>query len=1084
MKGEITLLKLIFGLPSSGKTSTILNLIKESVFKEREVVLIVPEQFSFQSEKAILHLLGDDNASKVKVMSFTRLYDELSDKIGGGCGKLLSDGDKIVLMNRTLNSVKDELLVWGKYSHSLNFSKSMLDTIGEFKINAVSVEDIKKAAEDAEKVSLKNKLHDIAVIYENFDLLLGEKYIDPVDKLTKVYRLLEDTKYFSDKTVFFDSFKAFTGQQFKIIDRILSQANDVYFAINNDVKNEKEYDLFYNIRKNIENIKDLAEKNKITLEKPIIHDTSKYTNENLSSLERLMANYPITADLNDSVSVCCCNTAFDEAEFAARNIRKLVREQNYRYKDFVIIARDTERYQQAIEYACSKNDIPCFYDKRVSLNSLPFSFTVDAAISALDLSTQNILRFHKCGFSKISTDDLAELENYTFLWNINGDMWLEEWNMDPRGFETSEMTTIEEAILRKINRLRKTAIEPILNFKNEFNGNAKHRATAIVNLLESCNAKKVLNSLCKRFEEIESDITPDILKQGYSRFMTVLDSLVNSFGDKTLSKTEFYEALTLALSIETVSAVPQFLDEVCFGSADRIQPARPKIAFVLGCNQGVFPKIVSSGGVLAQNDRKNLIKLGIKISDNAIQSAIDENYLVYSNVCCASERVFITYATTNTKGEELLRSPFVSAICENLNPKLYKEPDSNLSVDNLPETSASVFSQLCQSYNDKDTTKILVDALEDKSFYDNVLLSINKDLNSISPENAEKLFGNTIRLSATKVDTINSCRFSYFCKYGLRAQSLQPVVFNNLQRGRIVHYVLERIIDEHKDDIGDLSDDILESLTDKYINEYLNLITGFEKIRDSRFEFLIYRISRSLKDVVKHIASELKQSDFKPIACELEIDYDEGLKLEFPYDKGIIKIKGSIDRVDQCGDQIRVVDYKTGTKEFKLPDILFGLNMQMLIYLYAVVRGQGKPDENAAAILYMPANRDVKDEGLAMNGIIKSELPLVYSMEKANAGKYIPRAVTTKDNNISKISTSYLEPGAFTDIFNHIEKSFRKTGNLISSGDITVSPVNGRNSEACKYCEFKAICNVDDNAFVKVPALSNDKLLEELRKED
>lgn len=1077
------MLKFIFGLPSSGKTTEILNLIKEKVNQQKNVVLIVPEQFSFQSEKAILHLLGDFDATKVKVVSFTRLYDEISSEIGGISGRILSDGDKIILMNRVLNEVKNELLVWSKYTNSLNFSKNLLDTIGEFKVNAIASEDIRKAAKESDKLSLKNKLYDLALIYENFDAVLGEKFIDPVDKLTKVFRMLEKVRYFDNKTVFFDSFKAFTGQQFKIIDRILSQSEDVYFAINNNLDNPKEFDIYSNIRQNVSKIEALAAKNRVKIYEPLILKDTKFNNEKLYNLERLMAGDSVSADLNDSVTVCKCNTPFDEAEFVARNIRRLIREKGYRYRDFVIIARDTERYQQAIEYACAKNDVVCFYDKRIALNSLPFSFAVDSAISALDLSSENILRFHKCGFSKISTEELSKLENFTLLWNIDGETWLKEWDMDPRGFGIEEMTEAEYNELNEINRIRKMAIEPIINFKNEFYGNAKQRSTSIVNLLENTDAKNVLNILCKRFEEIECDISPDILKQGYSRFMNVLDSIVASFGEQTLTKNEYYEALTLALSIETVAAVPQFLDEVSFGSADRIQPTRAKVAFVLGCNQGVFPKNLSTGGILSQNDRKKLIELNLDISDNSITAAIDENYLVYSNLCCATEMVFITYALQNTKGEELMPSPFVSAICECLNPALNVEPSPNLTTNNLPETEAAIFSQLCSRFDNQNTTATLHEALTDKDKFSQIFTAINKDLNSITPQNAEKLFGNYINLSASKIDTLNRCRFSYFCKYGMRAEKLQPAEFNVLQRGTIAHYVLEQIISEYKEKVIELSNEELDNLTDRYIEEYLNNVTGFQHIRDARFDFLIIRISRSLKEVVRHIAEDFRQSDFKPVACEFKIGYNGDVKLEFPYDGGKIGINGSIDRVDMYNNYIRIVDYKTGSKKFKLPDIIYGLNMQMLIYLYALIRGQQKPDSDAAAILYMPASRDIKDEGLSMNGLIQADASLNSAMEKNNNGEFVPKLLYTQKGEISKKSNSYIDAKDFSEIFNHIEKIMRKTGNLISNGDISVSPINGRESDACKYCDFKAICNIDEAEILKVPDLDNSEVFEILKEE-
>lgn len=1081
MKGDIVLLKFIFGLPSSGKTTTVLNLIKEKTDLSKKVVLIVPEQFSFQTERSILKLLGDSNAHKVEVLSFTRLYDEISNSSGGICGKLLSDSDKIILMNRTLSSLQGELTVWGKYAHSINFSKTILDIIGEFKVNAISPKEIRNAADKANKKSLKNKLYDIALIYENFDAILGEKYIDPVDKLTKVYRDLENNEYFKGKTVFFDSFKAFTGQQFKIIDRIMKQTDEIFVAINNDMENQQEFDVFSNLRKNIQRIMDIAKNNGLTVDEPIILSKSHYTNQNLCSLERLMAGQKEKCDLADTITICRADNIFDEAEFVARNIRRLVREKGYRFRDFVIIARDTDRYQQAVEYALKKNDIACFFDKRVGLNSLPFTFAVDAAISALDLSTENILRYHKCGFSNLSTDEISALENYAYLWNIGGKLWLDEWEMDPRGFETSEMKQTEQANLKEINRLRLTALKPILSFKNHFGGNAAKMATAIVKLLENCDAKNTLLNLSKRFEATNCDISPDVLKQGYERFMAVLDGIVACFGEKSITKDEFYEALTLALSTETVGVIPQFLDEVSFGSADRIQPARPKVAFILGANQGVFPQTVSSLGLLSANERKLLNDYDIKISDNAVSASIDEDYLVYSNVTCPSEMLFISYAVKNLKGDELQPSPFVNAVIDNLSPKCVNESLDSIFEENLPETKAAAFSDFCRRFNSESDKQTLLSAFNNDEKFTSLSDYTNLLSSTIKPENAERLYGKTINLSATKIDTVNRCKFSYFCKYGLKAERLKPAEFNVLQRGNIAHYVLESIIEKYKEKVKDLTEIELCNLTDFYIEDYLSKINGFEKVRDAKAEFIIKRISRSLKEVVCHIANDFRQSNFKPVACEFKIGFDDGIKVNFPYDNGEIKINGSIDRVDEYKGYIRIVDYKTGTKTFKLPDVLYGLNMQMLIYLYAITRGQGKDDEQAAAILYMPAKRDVNDNGLAMNGLIKADVDIHNAMEKDNNGIFVPPISLTASGSVSKRSASFIDKEDFTLIFNHIESVMRKTGNSIIGGDISIAPLDGRESNACKYCDFKNVCNIENRIAQRVPSLKNAEVFERMK---
>ncbi len=1069
------MLNFIFGLPKTAKSFTVFEKIKSDVENGKEVVLFVPEQLSFETEKSVLRLLGNGYTEKISVLSFTRLFDVLTEAKGGICGKTLSDTEKIVLMNRVLTSPQVELSVWGKYAHSLSFAKTILDTLGEFKINAITPYDIKKAAAATDRNSLKLKLLDIALIFEGFEALLGEKFIDPVDKLTKVYRELLQFDFFINKNVYFDSFKAFTGQQFKIIDRILSQADEVYFTFNNDLESNNEFDIFTVLRKNILKIEAIAKKHGIKASKPIILKTPYYENQSLQRLERLMAGNTENYDLSDCVTVCKAKTPYDEVEFVFRKIRQLVREENYRFKDFAIIARESERYTQAIQYISRKNDVSCFFDKRVALSTLPFCFAVNSAIEALSFDTDAILRFHKCGFTTLSPQEISSLENYAFLWNINAKKWLEDFFMNPRGFNADQLSDADLEEINRLNRLRKAAIEPIVEFKNSFHGNARQMAAAIVNLLEKADAKSLLKGLCERFEAIGSDITPDILKQGYDSFMAVLDGLAVCFGDKTLTQKEFSEALSIALSTETVGVIPQFIDEVSFGDADRIQLTDKKIVFVLGANQDVFPKGVTNNGIWALNERKKLIELGLEMSDNSLLSAIDEDYLVYSALTSAAEKLFITYASESVGGEELFPSAFVNSICQSLSPTLCSEP-CPLS-DALPETEASVFAEICRRFKQTNDAATLNAALPEKHIFDNISSSVNNNLNRITSENAQRLYGNNISLSATKIDTVNRCKFSYFCKYGLRTERLQAADFNVLQRGTIAHYVLEKIISDYKEKVANLTESEISALTDGYINEYLSKIKGFDTIRNARIDFLLSKISRSLKEVVLHIAADFKQSDFKPVACEFKIGMGDGLPLEFPYDKGKISINGSIDRVDEFNGFIRIVDYKTGSKTFKLPDILYGLNLQMLIYLYALIRGKGLSDDKAAAILYMPAKRDIKDEGLAMNGLLKADLELITAMEKQNKGEFVPKLPIKKDGSIGK-KGSFIGEDGFSEIFDFIEKYMKKTGNLIASGDISVEAVDGRESPACKYCDFKSVCFVDDGNIKKVPDLSNDKVFE------
>jgi ATP-dependent helicase/nuclease subunit B len=434
------------------------------------------------------------------------------------------------------------------------------------------------------------------------------------------------------------------------------------------------------------------------------------------------------------------------------------------------------------------------------------------------------------------------------------------------------------------------------------------------------------------------------------------------------------------------------------------------------------------------------------------------------------------------KGEALTPSSFVLTILEDLKPATFREPVSALSQENLPETYYAAFSEFCRRYQNSGNSYDLKTVLGIDA--DRLVETVSNNPKTITQESATNLFGNDIYMSATKFDTFNRCKFSFFCKYGLRLQKLQPADFDVLQRGTIVHYVLERIISTYKETIKDFSREKCDSLCDFYIDEYLNSVVGYNTIKNARHDFLISKISRSLKEVVFRIANEFAQSDFKPTHCELKIGGKDGLPLSFDYDNGKVIFNGSIDRVDEYNGYIRIVDYKTGSKSFKLPDALFGLNLQMLIYLYAVVRGQNLPDETAAGILYMPSKRDLNNEGMAMNGLLQADISLLKAMEKENRGEYVPSLSINKDGSISKTATSFIAPREFGMIFTHIENLMKKTANSIASGDIAVKPIDGREASACAYCDFKAVCNLGDEIPFKVPNLKNSEVFEIMEKGD
>lgn len=1080
------MLQFILGRASSGKTYTVTQKIAECISQGEAPVLLVPEQFSFESEKNILSVVGDGNAQKVSVISFTRLCDEVERVAGGVCGQSISDADKTILMTRAIRLCRDGLKRFKKYAGSGSFARLMIDSINEFKCEFITAADLYDAADSTDDEQLKLKLQDTALIYENYDAVLAEKFIDDADRLTKLYYALENYRYFKNKTVFIDSFKGFSGQQYKIIEQIVSQAKSVMVTLCDNPSDTRNFGLFSNIKRVKNRIESIARKFAVPVDKDIVLTDKNYESEDLFALEDFMATGK--SDYKDeckNITICRADSVYSEADFVARNIRRIVRETGARYSDFVVIARDTKPYEDALETAFKKNNVSCFIDKRIPLIEMPTATSVMAAANvAKNFCTENILRFHKSGIGILNADEIATLENYTYLWNIEGALWLKEWTMDPDGFTANESLNQQKSDrLNKINDLRKRAIKPLAQLRQDFNGNAQNMARALVQLLDDSYAANHFKQLSKEYKN-DDDIYRDAIKQSWDSLMRVLNSLVVCFGETEISKAEFCEALRLSLSLETVGVIPQMMDEVIFGAADRIRPSRPKFAFIMGANLGVFPKTEQASGLFASDERQKLIGLGLELTDNNLALAIDEESLLYSNICCASHGVFISYTTTIDGTTTTEASAFVSDIRNKFNCNICDEP-SRLTENTLPESYEDAFSRFCSSLSyDNGEIQTFVEAIRDSDIAgraDAILQSRKRIKHSISEDTAKQLFGEKITMSSTKFDTFNRCRFMYFCRFGLRVEHLQPAEFNSLQRGTLVHYVLQRVVEVYGKSLSTFNKKAISDLVEKYTQEYLDMVVGYNDVETSYFKYLVSTIKRTLKFVVGRLALEFAQSDFTPVKCELKIGHADGdmPEIEIPIDHyGSLGLTGKIDRIDSWNGYIRIIDYKTGQRNFKLPDILFGQNMQMLIYLYAVANNEqfgGVP----AGILYMPANRDKEDDkaNRRMSGLLAADEALVNAMDKQNDGEFVPKFSEKSP------SDSYINQEDFNKIFEFIENKLKSSGRAIFSGDISADPIDGLDSPACKYCEYHSICNMAYEKHKKVPKLANSEVLQEIERQ-
>ena len=1070
------MLQFILGRASSGKSYEICRRIADCVKQGCEPVLIIPEQFSFESEKRILSLLGDSGAQKVKVLSFSRLCDEVESIAGGGAVGELSDSDKIILMTTAIKNVRGGLKYFDRYSLSPGFSKKMLNTVGEFILNSVTGEDISSAIESIGDGVLGRKLSDTHLIFTEYKRLISEKLSGYEDRLTNLYRVLENFGYFEGKHVFIDSFGGFTGQQYKIIDRILSQSACTVVSLCDSAQKTGDFSIFANTRKAKKRISEMAERHGVEIVPDMCLPGGKHVSQGMAAVEEYMCLGKTDKQAGDALKVCRAQTAYDEARFVARNIRRIVRENGARYGDFVVIARNVDDYEQVMSLAFSKNGIHFFSDRRLPLASFP---PASAALAAMELSgkmtTEKLFRFHKSGVSFLSEEEINELENYVYVWNIDGAAWKNAWTMDPAGLDNKKLPKDElEGKIERINLLRKKALSPVTLFCDSFKGTPRDMAKAVVTLLEGA-ADEFLNISNNCSRSGKAELSEGIVT-AYAKVMKILDSMVNCL-DNTASPQEFRDVFRNCVSIESIGVIPQMIDEVLFGSAERIQPARPQYVFIMGANAGVFPRAPQANGIFAVSEVGKLIKLGIDIPDCSVYSAIDEDLLVYNCVCCANKQVFISF---NDKSGE--PAHFVRKLADRFSLNIESEPDK-LGNGNLPETADDTFSSLCRSRRKSNDFETMKSALADLPEYGgriNLIAGNDKRPGfNIRSELAKKLIGRKIPFSASKFDAYSKCPFNYFCKYALGVKSVEPVSFSSMQSGTLVHYVLQRFVEEIKDKIDGFSADKTDELIERLVNEYLDSFRGYREAETPHLKIMVYQMTMTLKYLGARLLSEFKQSDFKPEKCELTIGDDGDIPpLELEIDgETSLELTGAVDRLDRYSSYVRVIDYKSGGRKFRIPDILVGQNMQMLIYLYAVCSDE-KYGGEPGGIFYMKASMPDEDKpaGRRMNGFMPETQELITAMDKSGCGEYIPQS-SPKSRKTGATQED------FRDIFEFVELKLKQAGRDIAAGRFCANPVDGLDKDACEYCEFSSICRIENEKPKKAESRKASEVISEIKRQ-
>ncbi len=1108
------MLKIITGGIRTEKSDRIFESIYESVKGEKPVLVLIPDQFSFEYDKLLYKKIGAKLFNNVRVFSFNRLAEEILKEFGSESGEYADDNAKQIMMFLAIKKLKADRAAkyYKKQLDKPSFISNALDLVKDLRQSSISPEDLQSAALNITG-SLKEKLSDINALYENYCTVLKENDLkDSLTIISEASQIAKANDYFNGVEIFVDEFSSFSYDEILMLETIISQSENTTVSLTISEENNFKTKLtpFSSVISTQQKLVDIAKQYNKKLEFKKCELFREYNSQEIIHINKNIFN-PIKNKFEEkeieNVNVVSSNDLYEEIEYVSTEIKRLVCDMGYKYSEIAVISRQLSEYFSIISGAFERYEIPYFMDMKQPVTQkalILYIMSIFEAVTTKSFNTEAVLRYMKSALSCFNETQISKIEDYCFQWNVSGDMWLSPFTASEKSTAEKEKDD-ENSYLSKINRIREAIINPLQKFKKACeNASAGEICEAFYALMNevyltqiiSGQIKSRINGLGQNQEEV-IEIAREF-KQLWGLLTASIKSVYDNIGNEGITLKDFYELLKLMLSQMKVATPPQKLDAVTIASAERSRLADPKVVFVIGVNEGIMPYNVKQSGLFTDKDKDLLESVGLKISKTTLFKLAEERFVAYCALSAPSDRLFVCYPTSDLSGGVRRPSAIITQLknmfgdeiaftatqkgaayfCTTKRAAYYKyiEGFQNVSTENL-----SIRSVLDEIPEYRDKINYLENIQQDSAF--SLSKGISRDL----------FFSNNLSISATRLESYNKCPFSYFCQYGLNLNPTKAVEINPLSRGTIVHYCLENILSKKEND-KKIYDDNFIKLNEAQINDEITMLLkvfkenelGGDFGKTKRFDFLFKKLHDLIFEVVINIQKEFKQSRYVPSDFELNLLSENGKSLlEIKLQDGItVRINGKIDRVDkfeQNGKKyIRVVDYKTGEKELLFEELYHGLNLQMVLYLLALT-GDDNPnskysDCQPAGILYMPAKYlspsiersfeidgdieiDVSQEKLKnfkMNGLVVNVPESYMAMESELRGQFIP--VEKKNDGKLKASSKIIEPEIYQKLQEFARDKVVEMAENLIDGEIQAVPTGSEKYLPCDFCDYWSVC--------------------------
>jgi len=1105
-------LQLILGGSGSGKTTFLYdNIIKASIkHPDKQYLILVPEQFTMQAQKDVVTRHPDHATMNIDIVSFQRLAYRIFEELAVEQKPVLDDMGKSMVLRKVTAACRKQLGLYAGHLNKNGFISQLKSMLSEFYQYGITPSILQTMAGQARTPLLQQKLTDFSVIFQEFQDYISGQCITTEEVLDVLCQVLPNSKIIAGSVIALDGYTGFTPVQYRLLELFLIHAKQVVVTVTADKRIPLQpspgmQSLFYMSSQIVRRLSVMAKEHQVR-QLPEIWCEGQLegrfaVGEELAYLEQHLFRYEAgryQGAMNGSLELFQSSNPAEEIGQVVHRIQQLVIRSGLRYRDVAVVTGDLPGYGREIGHQFEQNGIPFFLDDKKTIISNPMVELIRAALEVVqrDFSYESVFRYLRTGL--VTTDRVRtdRMENYVLALGIRGyKKWNSTWDRVYRGgggLNLQELNEFRELVMTPLFDLREALRKPAVTIAG--------MAEAVILFLETCQVQEKMLEYEEQFTSRGEYRLAKEYSQVYEMVLDLLERIKLLLGSETVGKKEFMDILDAGFSEMTVGVIPATVDRVVVGDITRSRLAHVKVLFFVGVNDGIVPARKNRGSLLLDREREFFGEHQLELAPTAREDSFQQRFYLYLAMTKPARKLIMSYAKTGSDGKSR-RASYLIGELRQMFPDLpvtegKSEALAGSGIYSVPEAWQQLIRGL-QQVSQLDDSRFLelyrwflasAEHREDVEKLVNAACYIYEQ-QGIGHAAAQALYGKIISGSVTRLEQYASCAYSHFLQYGLELMERQQYTLAAADIGNLFHDSIDlcfRQIKEAGKDWNTVTDEERNTLVERCVKqvteEYGNTILN----SSSRNAYLAKRVEHITKRTVWALQQQIIKGDFVPSGFEVSFsaaDNLQAMKIALSEEEAL-HLRGRIDRMDLCQDgqqvYVKIIDYKSGSTSFDLAAVYYGLQLQLVVYMDAVMEMTRRqfPDKEvvpAGLLYYNIQNPVVQKEGelspeeidaeilrkLKMNGLINSELEVIRHMDHEIEKESDVIPVVLKGEEVQESRSSVANRERFEKLSVYVQEKLRRTGRELLDGENTAAPYKSGTRTACDYCPYHAVCGFD-----------------------